>query len=63
MLVIEGCAGGDLLDFFTLRKKYNEDHVAQIVRQLSDGLQVRQTIQLRVFERILCEIRMICQTT
>jgi len=39
MLAIEGCAGGDLLDFFTFRKKYNEDHVAQIVRQLSDGLQ------------------------
>jgi len=39
LLVIEGCAGGDLLDFFTFRKKYNEDHVAQIVRQLSDGLQ------------------------
>ena len=42
LLVIEGCAGGDLLDFLTIRKKYNEDHVAQIVRQLSDGLQVRR---------------------
>jgi len=39
LLVIEGCAGGDLLDFLTSRKKYNEDNVAQIVRQLSDGLQ------------------------